>query len=71
MYTPVNPSFTIRKCGVRGCTLHGHVSVISGLYKTLDVRGSNLHGRVSMMLLFATATFQIDIDRAEIFIALS
>ena len=25
MYTPVNPSFTIQKWGVRGYSLHGHV----------------------------------------------
>ena len=28
MNTPVNPSFTIQKWGVRGCTLHGHVSMM-------------------------------------------
>ena len=28
MYTPVNPSFTIYKWGVRGCTLNGHVSMM-------------------------------------------
>ena len=28
MYTPVNPSFTIYKWGVRGSSLHGHVFVI-------------------------------------------
>ena len=28
MYTPVNPSFTIYKWGVTGCTLHGHVSMM-------------------------------------------
>ena len=28
MYTPVNPSFTIYKWGVRGCSLHGHVIMI-------------------------------------------
>ena len=25
MNSPVNPSFTIEKWGVRGCTFHGHV----------------------------------------------
>ena len=33
MYTPVNPSFTIKKWGVRGCRLHGRVCMI----------GSKLH----------------------------
>ena len=28
MYTPVNPSFTIEKWGVRGCSLHGLVFVM-------------------------------------------
>ena len=28
MYTPVNPGFTIYKWGVRGCILHGHVSMM-------------------------------------------
>ena len=28
MYTPVNPSFTIYKWGVRGCSLHGRVFVM-------------------------------------------
>ena len=28
MYTPVNPSFTIHKWGVRGSSLHGHVFVM-------------------------------------------
>ena len=28
MYTPVNPSFTIQKWGVKGYTLHGHVSMM-------------------------------------------
>ena len=31
MYTPVNPNFTISKWGVRGYTLHGHVSMMSSL----------------------------------------
>ena len=25
MYTRVNPKFSIQKCGIRGCSLHGHV----------------------------------------------
>ena len=29
MYTPVYPSFTIQKWGVRGCTLHGHVFMMN------------------------------------------
>ena len=29
MYTPVNPNFTIQTWGVRGSTLHGHVSLMS------------------------------------------
>ena len=29
MYTPVNPSFTIYKWGVRGSFLHGHVFVMA------------------------------------------
>ena len=28
MYTPVNPSFTIYKWDVEGCTLHGHISTM-------------------------------------------
>ena len=28
MNIPVNPSFAILKCSVRGCTLHGHVRVM-------------------------------------------
>ena len=29
MYSPVNPSCTIIKCGVRGSPLHGHVFVMN------------------------------------------
>ena len=29
MYTPVHPSFTIYKWGVRRCTFHGHVCMMS------------------------------------------
>ena len=28
MYTPVNPSFTILKWGVRGSTFHGYISMM-------------------------------------------
>ena len=28
MYTPVNPSFTTSKCGLRGSKLYGHVFVM-------------------------------------------
>ena len=33
MYTPVNPSFTILKWGVRGNSLHGHVFVMSEIIR--------------------------------------
>ena len=29
MYTPVNPSFTIKKWGVMGSSLHGHVILMN------------------------------------------
>ena len=31
MYTPVNPSFTIQKCGVTGCNLHGRGVLMKAL----------------------------------------
>ena len=31
MHTPVNPSFTIEKWGVRGSSLHGHVIMMNYL----------------------------------------
>ena len=34
MYTPVNPSFSIQKWGVRGCSLHGLVFVMYSQYNT-------------------------------------
>ena len=36
MYTPVNPKFTIYKWGVRGYTLHGHVSIMNVLCRLLN-----------------------------------
>ena len=31
-YTPANPSFTLYKWGIRGCSLHGLVFVMFALY---------------------------------------
>ena len=39
MYTPVNPSFTIQKWGVRGCSLHGLVFVMGA--KLLPCHGDD------------------------------
>ena len=40
MYTPVNPSFTIQKWGVRGYSLHGlrdaHTTTIAEFANTVD-----------------------------------
>ena len=33
-YTPVNPSFTIQKWGIRGYIVHGHVCVMSTVVAT-------------------------------------
>ena len=35
MNTPVNPSFTISKWGVRGSSLHGHVCMMLGWFVSL------------------------------------
>ena len=34
MCTPVNSDFTIQKCGARGSTLHGRVSMMSRICKS-------------------------------------
>ena len=45
LYTPVNPSFTILKWGLRGCSLHGHVFVMSRAYgyfsRYIDEKGNS------------------------------
>ena len=39
MYTVVNPSFTMQEWGVRGSSLHGHVSMMAdgNIDKTVNV----------------------------------
>ena len=37
MYTPVNPSFTVKNWGLRGSKLHGQVSLMMPIFITLKV----------------------------------
>ena len=37
MNTPVNPSFTKQKCGMRGHTVHGHESMLRTSMRELNV----------------------------------
>ena len=43
MYTPVNPSFTIYKWGVRGSSLHGNVFVMRNQIVSEASLGERLH----------------------------
>ena len=43
MYTPVNPSFTIQKWGVRGYKSHGNVILMLSKYQAFQSLLVNVH----------------------------
>ena len=60
MYTPINPSFTIEKRGLRGSTLYRHVSVICAHIEYSD---QPVHTRG---LIRDFADFAVRLKRTEI-----
>ena len=64
MYTPVNPSFTILKWGVRGYKVHGHVILMARTLLTKEF--------VKFLLIFITVTaFVVLLFSKEFFKTLS
>ena len=50
MYTPVNPSFTIKKWGLRGSNLYGHVFVMACLQNSAQLAGHDLQGVIGILI---------------------
>ena len=55
MYTPVHPSFTVQKWGVRGYSLHGHVFVMRLEAQSEDT-GRPPHSEISDLSLHCLLT---------------
>ena len=71
MHTPVNPSFTILKWGVRGCPFHGHVRMIQGpeegndAMRTYSIKADGLAMLQKCLTSHFQRTFSIENFRKE------